>query len=256
MRKNYLALAIVVAVAMNIPVATASTSPSQAVTSIQKVLTTKSADLKAWLAKELKEEGVLGAKYVPLINTANQKLDATLKDLANKYNPLLASADTTISYPAQSNYAIAQAAAHEENQKAVADIKATWEMDLKAIDEVYEPAEKVMLDQIATAKDALLAAKRAAKDASAFDSAFATALNFEMNRAALQKVAKSEWSGKIKLAALNSLAKVKAISKNADSLATSYSYAGAMKINSLVGTAVVSDSAFKSQLAKAKKLFS
>ncbi|MCX6429862.1 MAG: hypothetical protein NTX12_02630 [Actinobacteria bacterium] len=256
MRKNYLALAIVVAVAMNIPVATASTSPSQAVTSIQKVLTTKSAELKAWLAKELAEEGVLGAKYVPLINAANQKLDATLKDLANTYNPLLGSADTTISYPAQSNYAKAQAVAHEENQKVVDDIKATWNVDLKAIDEVYEPAEKVMLDQIAVAKNALLAAKRAAKEASSFDVAFAAALNFEMNRVALSKVAKSEWSGKIKLAALNSLAKVEAVSKKADALASSYSYGGAVKFNSLVGTAVVSDSAFKSQLAKAKKLFS
>lgn len=254
MRKNYYALAIIAALAINIPAATAST-PSQAIAKAQKVITTKSAELKAWLAKELKDEGVLGAKYVPQINAENQKLAATLKDLAATYTPLLASADTSISYPAQSRYAAAQAEANATNQKTVADIKAAWEAELKGIDEVYEPAEFAMLDEIAVAKDTVLAAKRAGKNASNFDSAFATALNFEMNRAALSKVAKAEWSGKIKVAALNSLEKVQAASAKADSLASSYSYAAAMKFNALMGTAVVSNSSFKAHLAKAKKFF-
>ncbi len=254
MRKNYYALAIVAALAINIPAATAST-PSQTIAKAQKVITTKSAELKAWLAKEHKDEGVLGAQYIPQINVANQKLAATLKDLAATYTPLLASADTSISYPAQSRYAAAQADANAENQKTASDIKATWDAALKGIDEVYEPAEFLMIDQIGVAKDTVLAAKRASKDASNFDSAFATALNFEMNRVALSKVAQSEWSGKIKVAALNSLAKVEAASNKADALASSYSYAAAMKFNSLMGTAVVSNSSFKGHLAKAKKIF-
>lgn len=256
MRKNYFAIAIVAAVAVNIPSATASASPSQAVASIQKVLTTKSAELKAWLAKELKEEGVLGGTYVPQINAANQKLAGQLKELATTYAPLLGSTDSTVAYLAQSRYAGAQADISSVNQKEVADIKTAWEADLKGIDGVYEPAEFAMLDQIAVAKDALLAVKRVGKNAASFDSAFATALNFEMNRVALSKIAVSTWSGKIKATALNSLAKVEAASKKADALAASYSYATAIKFNTLVGTAVVSSSNFKGHLAKAKKLFS
>ena len=181
MRKNYFAIAIVAAVAVNIPSATASASPSQAIASIQKVLTTKSAELKAWLAKELKEEGVLGGTYVPQINAANQKLAGQLKELATTYAPLLGSTDSTVAYLAQSRYAGAQADISSVNQKEVADIKTAWEADLKGIDGVYEPAEFAMLDQIAVAKDALLAAKRASKNASTFDTAFATAFSSRMS---------------------------------------------------------------------------
>jgi hypothetical protein len=254
MRKNIFALAIVAALAANIPSATASTSPSKAIASIQKVLNTKSAELKAWLAKELKEEGVLGGTYVPQINAANQKATDQIKEVTAKYAPLIASTDTTVSYPAQSNFFAEQALITTENQKVVADLKAAWAAELKGIDEVYEPAEDVMLEQIAVAKDALLSVKRASKDPSAFDSAFVTAMTFEFNRASLVKTAKADWTGKIKVASLNTLAKVKSASTKANQLAASYTNRAASAFNAQIGSTFTGGSAFKKHLASAKAL--
>ena len=210
MKKALLATVIVSAIALNAPAASATPYTSLVIKAIQSSLSETSSNLKTWLAGEHQIEESLGAMYIAQINRAN-------------INPATAAAE--------------QAA-----------IKVTWAADVAAIDSIYEPFEFQMVAQIELATDALLAAKRASKDPSQFDLAFNTALAFDYNRAALQKILKS--------ASPNSFPNAKQLATSAESISKSYSFAAAKKLNSQVGAAFTKRAEFKNKLLDAKALYS
>lgn len=147
-------------------------------------------------------------------------------------------------YIAQINRANQNPATAAAEQAA---IKATWAKDVEDIDSIYEPYEFQLIAQIALAKDSLLAAKRASKDPTQFDVAFNIALVFAYNQAALQKILKSPNP--------NSFPKAKQLAASAVSIAKSYSFAAANKLNSQIGAAFTKRAEFKTKLLDAKALY-
>lgn len=218
MKKIFLVSTLLFATSLNISTASATPYTSLVIENIQSALTGTSAELKAWLASELKIEESLGEIYISQINRANQ-------------DPATAAA-------------------------VQVSIKAAWAVDIAGIDSIYEPYEFQLVAQIALAKDSLLAAKRASKNPATFDTAFATALSFEYNRTSLQKIISAPWTGSLKAPTINTLAKVKLLAKSFDSIAKSYSLSSASKLNSLAGASFTNRAEFKTKLGDAKALYS
>ena len=142
----------------------------------------------------------------------------------------------------------ARVSAREKKDRAIAAAAAARESALADIDEAYE-AEKERLEAQQTAAElALLASKRATKDASNFDSAFVIAYKFEYNRQKINQIADAAWTGEWTYRTIDSILKVNRLAVTGDSIASKYSKSSAMAFNSAVGNAFTNEPEFRAAL--------
>jgi hypothetical protein len=142
----------------------------------------------------------------------------------------------------------ARVSATEKRDKTVAAATKVRESALADLDEAYETA-KAQLEAQETAADlALLAAKRATKDASNFDKAFSVAYKFEYNRQMLNQIADEAWSGDWTFRTIDSIIKVSRLANTGDAIAKSYSMKNGTAFNSSVGNAFTNEPDFRAAL--------
>lgn len=142
----------------------------------------------------------------------------------------------------------ARVSSREKKDRAIAAAAAARESALADLNEVYE-AEKERLEAQQTAAElALLASKRAAKDASNFDSAFVIAYKFEYNRQMINQIADAAWTGEWTYRTIDSILKVNRLAVTGDSIASKYSKSSAMAFNSAVGNAFTNVPEFRATL--------
>ena len=89
----------------------------------------------------------------------------------------------------------ARTAAQTKRDNAVAQAVKVREAALAELDDTYEVEKERLEAQQMAAELALLASKRAARDAASFDSAFVVAYKFEYNRQMVNEIADASWSG-------------------------------------------------------------
>lgn len=123
-----------------------------------------------------------------------------------------------------------------EETYAVQLLKKKYDLDIKTIEGKYE--KQVLVEP------AVLAAKRASKNASDFHKAFITALKFEHNKQRLDELARLPFRYIDSFKALDSAIKVTRLSEQADRVDSSYSYSGAKKINSICGKTFIAEAEF------------
>jgi hypothetical protein len=92
---------------------------------------------------------------------------------------------------------------------------------------------------------AVLSAKRASVNGSAFEKAFVTSFKFEYNAAKLDKLARAPWTYISSLKVLQDAVSVTKQSALADSISANYSYSVATKFNSTYGNLFTSEQEFK-----------
>lgn len=142
----------------------------------------------------------------------------------------------------------ARTAAQAKRDSAVALATKNREAALADLDEAYENA-KAQLEAQQTAADlAILAAKRASKDASNFDSAFIVAYKFEYNRQMVGEIADAAWTGEWTYRTIDSIIKVNKLAVAGDSIAAKYSKSQAAAFNSAVGNAFTNEPDFRAAL--------
>lgn len=152
----------------------------------------------------------------------------------------------------------ARASAKEKRDKAVAAAIAARETALVILDEEYEGAKAQLEAQETAANLALLAAKRASKDATNFDSAFVIAYKFEYNRKMVGEIADAAWTGEWTFRTIDSIIKVNKLAATGDLIGSKYSKSKAAAFNSAVGNAFTNEPDFRATLkvvtAKYKKV--
>jgi hypothetical protein len=89
----------------------------------------------------------------------------------------------------------ARTSAQQKRDRAVALATSTRESALADLDEAYEVAKSQLEAQETAANLALLATKRASRDAASFDAAFVVAYKFEYNRQMVNEIADAAWTG-------------------------------------------------------------
>lgn len=142
----------------------------------------------------------------------------------------------------------ARVSAREKRDRAIAAATAARESALADIDEAYE-AEKERLEAQQTAAElALLASKRAARDASNFDSAFVVAYKFEYNRQMINEIADASWTGEWTYRTIDSILKVNRLAVTGDNIASRYTRSAANAFNSTVGNAFTNEPEFRAAL--------
>jgi hypothetical protein len=92
---------------------------------------------------------------------------------------------------------------------------------------------------------AILSAKRAKANSSAFDKAFVVSLKFEYNAKRLDELASAPWTYITSLKALNNAVSVTKSSMQADAVSSHYSYSAAGNINAIYGNLFVNEPEFK-----------
>ena len=148
----------------------------------------------------------------------------------------------------QRKLTVAQLAAKTKKDKAIISAQVSRELSLTQLDEVYETAKAQLEAQETAANLALLAAKRASKDAANFDSAFAIAYKFEYNRQMVNEIADAAWTGDWTFRTIDSIIKVNKLAVTGDSIAYKYSKGGALAFNSAVGNAFTNEPDFRAAL--------
>lgn len=142
----------------------------------------------------------------------------------------------------------ARVSAKEKRDKAVAAATSLRETALAVLDDAYESA-KAQLEAQETAADlALLAAKRASKDAANFDSAFAIAYKFEYNRKMVGEIADAAWTGEWTFRTIDTIIEVNKLAAAGDSIGRKYSKNQAAAFNSAVGNAFTNEPDFRAAL--------
>lgn len=142
----------------------------------------------------------------------------------------------------------AQTAARNKQSRAISTATALRESSLADLDDEYESAKAQLEAQETAANLALLAAKRATKDASNFDKAFAVAYKFEYNRQMLNQIADDAWSGDWTFRTIDSIIKVSRLANSGDVIAKSYSMKNGTAFNSSVGNAFTNEPEFRAAL--------
>ena len=152
----------------------------------------------------------------------------------------------------------ARASAKEKRDKTVSAAISARETALGILDDAYEGAKAQLEAQETAANLALLAAKRASKDAANFDSAFVIAYKFEYNRKMVGEIADAAWTGDWTFRTIDSIIKVNKLAATGDSIASKYSKSKAAAFNSAVGNAFTNEPEFRATLkvvtAKYKKV--
>jgi multidrug efflux pump subunit AcrA (membrane-fusion protein) len=142
----------------------------------------------------------------------------------------------------------ARAAAQTKRDNAVFLATNTRESALADLDDAYETAKAELEAKETAAELALLAAKRASKDPSNFDSAFVVAYKFEYNRQMVNEIADAAWTGDWTYRTINSIIKVNRLAVTGDSIASRYSRSSATSFNSTVGKAFTNEPEFRAAL--------
>ena len=142
----------------------------------------------------------------------------------------------------------ARISAQEKRDRAVAAATVTREAALSNIDEVYEIAKAQLEAQETAGNLALLAAKRASKDAANFDAAFVIAYKFEYNRQMVNEIADAAWTGDWTFRTIDSIFKVNKLAVTGDSIGSMYSMKAAKAFNSAVGNAFTNEPDFRAAL--------
>ncbi len=142
----------------------------------------------------------------------------------------------------------ARIAAQTKRDNAVATATKVRESALADLDDAYETTKAQLEAQETAANLALLAAKRASKDATSFDSAFVVAYKFEYNRQMVNEIADAAWTGDWTYRTIDSIIKVNRLAVTGDSIASRYSKSSASAFNSAVGNAFTNEPEFRAAL--------
>jgi len=119
---------------------------------------------------------------------------------------------------------------------------------LKDLTDTYEQLKTDLESSQLAAETALLAAKRASKDSTNFDKAFAVAYKFEYNRQMLNQIADDAWTGEWTFRTIDSIIKVSRLANSGDAISTRYSMKNATAFNSMVGSAFTNQPDFRAAL--------
>ena len=142
----------------------------------------------------------------------------------------------------------ARVSAKEKRDRAVAAATKVRESALADLDDAYETTKAQLEAQETAANLALLAAKRASKDAANFDSAFVVAYKFEYNRQMVNEIADAAWTGDWTYRTIDSIIKVNRLAVTGDSIASRYTKSAASSFNSAVGNAFTNEPDFRAAL--------
>lgn len=142
----------------------------------------------------------------------------------------------------------ARTAAQTKRDNAVAQAAKEREAAITQLDETYEAEKERLEAQQMAAELALLASKRAARDAAGFDSAFVVAYKFEYNRQMVNEIADASWTGEWTYRTIDSILKVNRLAVTGDSIASRYTRSAANAFNSTVGNAFTNEPAFRAAL--------
>jgi hypothetical protein len=142
----------------------------------------------------------------------------------------------------------ARVSAKEKRDKAVAAATSLRETEVANLDDAYESAKAQLEAQETAANLALLAAKRASKDAANFDSAFAIAYKFEYNRQMVGEIADAAWTGEWTFRTIDTILEVNKLAAAGDSIGRKYSKSQAAAFNSAVGNAFTNEPEFRAAL--------
>jgi hypothetical protein len=142
----------------------------------------------------------------------------------------------------------ARVSAKEKRDKAVEAATSIREAALAILDEAYESAKAQLEAQETAANLALLAAKRASKDAANFDSAFVIAYKFEYNRKMVGEIADAAWTGEWTFRTIDTIIEVNKLAATGDSIGSKYSKSKAAAFNSAVGNAFTNEPDFRAAL--------
>ncbi len=142
----------------------------------------------------------------------------------------------------------ARVSAKDKRDKAVTLANSSRESALDVLDEVFDSAKAELEAKETAANLALLAAKRASKDPSNFDSAFVTAYKFEYNRKMVGEIADVAWTGEWTFRTIDSIIKVNQLAASGEAIASSYSKSKASAFNAAVGNAFTNEPNFRAAL--------
>jgi hypothetical protein len=146
------------------------------------------------------------------------------------------------------DFAAAQTAARNKKDRAIQTATSLRESALSDVNDAYETIKAQLEAQETAASLALLAAKRASKDAANFDSAFVVAYKFEYNRQMVNEIADAAWTGDWTYRTIDSIIKVNRLAVTGDSIASRYSKSSASAFNSTVGNAFTNEPEFRAAL--------
>jgi hypothetical protein len=138
--------------------------------------------------------------------------------------------------------------AQGKKDRAIALATAARESALAELDELYQMEKERLEAQQMAAELALLAAKRATRDASNFDSAFVVAYKFEYNRQMVNEIADASWTGEWTYRTIDSILKVNRLAVTGDSIASKYTRSAANAFNTTVGNAFTNEVSFRAAL--------
>lgn len=142
----------------------------------------------------------------------------------------------------------AQTASRNKQSRAISAATSLRESALADLDDAFETTKTQLEAQETAANLALLAAKRASKDVSNFDKAFAVAYKFEYNRQILNQIADAAWTGEWTFRTIDSIIKVNKLAATGDAIGSNYSRTSAATFNSSVGTAFTNEPYFREAL--------
>ena len=142
----------------------------------------------------------------------------------------------------------ARTSAQTKRDNAVALAAKTRDQAVADLDEAFETAKSKLEAQETAANLALLATKRAAKDPSNFDKAFAVAYKFEYNLKMIGEIADVAWTGDWTFRTIDSIIKVNRLASIGDGIASRYSYSSANSFNKAIGNAFTNEPDFRAAL--------
>ena len=142
----------------------------------------------------------------------------------------------------------ARVSAKEKRDRAVAAATSLREAALADLDDAYEIAKAELEAQETAANLALLAAKRASKDAANFDAAFVVAYKFEYNRQMVNEIADAAWTGEWTFRTIDTIIEVNKLAAKGDAIGAKYSRSSAAAFNSAVGNAFTNEPDFRAAL--------
>jgi hypothetical protein len=142
----------------------------------------------------------------------------------------------------------ARTSAQTKRDNAVMSASKTRDQAVADLDEAFETAKARLEAQETAANLALLAAKRAAKDPSNFDKAFAVAYKFEYNLKMVGEIADAAWTGDWTFRTIDSIIKVNRLASVGDGIASRYSFSSANSFNKAVGNAFTNEPDFRAAL--------
>ena len=149
----------------------------------------------------------------------------------------------------------AQSSAQRKKSQSIGRATSQRAALIDDLNEAYFLEKERLEAQQMAAELALLASKRAARDAASFDSAFVVAYKFEYNRQMVNEIADASWSGEWTYRTIDSILKVNRLAVTGDSIASRYTRSAANAFNSTVGKAFTNEPVFRAALKVLKTTY-